>query len=71
MKPQFSMKDYQKNGEFDADAYNAAAFYTMSANYVECKNCGRTFEPDRLIVHQRSCNSLSKNIKKARDFCAI
>ncbi len=22
----------------------------------ECPNCGRTFLPDRLIVHLRSCN---------------
>ena len=24
---------------------------------VSCKNCGRTFLPDRLIIHKRSCTT--------------
>ncbi|KAJ9574947.1 hypothetical protein L9F63_007886, partial [Diploptera punctata] len=29
--------------------------YGIMANLVPCENCGRTFNPDRLEVHQRSC----------------
>ena len=44
------------SGSFNFDALNDQAFdaYNKEA-LVPCSNCGRTFLPDRLIVHQRSC----------------
>ena len=36
-------------------ADGADAFETFTENLEPCENCGRTFLPDRLIVHQRSC----------------
>ncbi|XP_074651936.1 zinc finger protein 474-like [Tubulanus polymorphus] len=42
-------------GNYDLDAANAAAWQSSQANLATCGNCGRTFLPDRLIVHQRSC----------------
>ena len=44
------------SGTYNFDALNDQAFdaYNKEA-LVPCSNCGRTFLPDRLIVHQRSC----------------
>lgn len=42
-------------GKSDAERFNELAWQAAQANLVECKNCGRTFQPDRLPVHQRSC----------------
>lgn len=39
----------------DAQRFNELAWQAAQSNLVECKNCGRTFQPDRLPVHQRSC----------------
>uniref|UniRef100_A0A8B9ZSI7 C2HC/C3H-type domain-containing protein n=1 Tax=Anas zonorhyncha TaxID=75864 RepID=A0A8B9ZSI7_9AVES len=36
-------------------ADNEAAYQSAQAQLLPCGNCGRTFLPDRLIVHQRSC----------------
>ena len=43
---------------FDVDKYNDAAFeaYNNEA-LVPCVNCGRTFLPKSLVVHQRSCTA--------------
>ena len=44
------------SGSFNFDALNDQAFDTYNKEaLVPCSNCGRTFLPDRLIVHQRSC----------------
>ena len=49
-------------GNYNLDALNDQAFNTYNKEaLVPCSNCGRTFLPDRLIVHQRSC---LKNPKK-------
>ena len=40
---------------FDAERFNEAAWKSAQANLVACENCGRTFNPDRLAVHQKSC----------------
>ncbi|XP_069672603.1 uncharacterized protein [Periplaneta americana] len=37
------------------DQWNAFAWEASQAHLVPCENCGRTFNPDRLEVHQRSC----------------
>ena len=44
------------SGYYNFDSLNDQAFdaYNKEA-LVPCSNCGRTFLPDRLIVHQRSC----------------
>uniref|UniRef100_A0A8C3BZT4 C2HC/C3H-type domain-containing protein n=1 Tax=Cairina moschata TaxID=8855 RepID=A0A8C3BZT4_CAIMO len=36
-------------------ADNEAAYQSAQAQLLPCGNCGRTFLPDRLVVHQRSC----------------
>ncbi|XP_078253140.1 zinc finger protein 474-like [Rhinoraja longicauda] len=43
------------DGSLDIDAANAAAFESANAQLIPCENCGRTFQPDRLFVHQKSC----------------
>ncbi|XP_029475883.1 zinc finger protein 474-like [Rhinatrema bivittatum] len=42
-------------GSYDIDAVNEAAWQSAQSQLVPCDICGRTFLPDRLIVHQRSC----------------
>ncbi|XP_047634450.1 zinc finger protein 474-like [Phacochoerus africanus] len=42
-------------GFYDLDALNEAAWTSAQSQLVPCYICGRTFLPDRLIVHQRSC----------------
>ena len=38
-------------------AYNDDATKSYNEKGMDaCPNCGRTFVPDRLIVHLRSCN---------------
>jgi hypothetical protein len=43
-------------GAYNLDKMNEVAYdmYSKEA-LVPCENCGRTFLPDRLLVHQRSC----------------
>ena len=49
------------------DKYNDEAFKNYNEKaLVPCGNCGRTFLPDRLTVHQRSCKPKgSEDSKKA------
>ncbi|XP_043916675.1 zinc finger protein 474 [Protopterus annectens] len=42
-------------GSYDLEALNKASWQSAQAQLVPCDICGRTFLPDRLIVHQRSC----------------
>ncbi|XP_034288725.1 zinc finger protein 475 [Pantherophis guttatus] len=42
-------------GYYDLDALNESAWQSAQSQLVPCDICGRTFLPDRLIVHQRSC----------------
>ncbi|KAJ7335667.1 hypothetical protein JRQ81_013608 [Phrynocephalus forsythii] len=39
----------------DLAAQNAVAAQSYQAQSLPCQNCGRTFLPDRLPVHQKSC----------------
>ncbi|XP_067839122.1 zinc finger protein 474-like [Heptranchias perlo] len=41
-------------GSYDTNASNAAAFASANAQLISCENCGPTFLPDRLSVHQGS-----------------
>lgn len=43
------------SGKYDVDAMNEAAWKSAQAQLIPCENCGRTFAPDRLPVHQRAC----------------
>ncbi|XP_069818763.1 zinc finger protein 475 isoform X4 [Dendropsophus ebraccatus] len=42
-------------GSYDLVALNEAAWQSAQSQLVPCDICGRTFLPDRLLVHQRSC----------------
>ena len=42
-------------GKYDVDAMNDAAWKSAQSQLIPCENCGRTFAPDRLAVHQRAC----------------
>ena len=42
-------------GSYDAARFNEAAWQSAQDQLVPCKNCNRTFMPDRLPVHQKSC----------------
>ncbi|KAM3936462.1 zinc finger protein 474-like [Leptodactylus fuscus] len=44
-------------------AANEAAWQSSQSQLLPCGNCGRTFLPDRLIVHQRSCKPNGKNVE--------
>ena len=40
----------------EMDAYNQQAFDDYNTKALErCEMCGRTFLPERLVIHQRSC----------------
>ncbi|XP_069990856.1 zinc finger protein 474 isoform X6 [Penaeus vannamei] len=45
---------YDEEGKVDKEAMAEAAWKTHLETLVACK-CGRTFFPDRLIVHQKAC----------------
>nr|XP_021514296.1 zinc finger protein 474-like [Meriones unguiculatus] len=40
---------------YSLQAANEEAFQSAQAQLLACDYCGRTFLPDRLLVHQRSC----------------
>lgn len=46
---------FQGKGSYDMEEFNKAAYESAQALLIPCDNCGRTFLPDRLTVHQRSC----------------
>ncbi|XP_010625559.1 zinc finger protein 474 isoform X2 [Fukomys damarensis] len=43
------------SGGYSLQAANEAAFRNSQAQLLPCESCGRTFFPDRFLVHQRSC----------------
>lgn len=57
--------------EAQLDSMNEMAFQASQNQLIPCENCGRTFNPDRLPVHQRSCKpnnplKMSKNFDPSR-----
>lgn len=45
------------NGNYNMDTYNEEAAKNYNEKALDaCPNCARTFLPDRLVVHLRSCN---------------
>ncbi|KAI5272778.1 hypothetical protein MUG91_G151n24 [Manis pentadactyla] len=53
-------------GFYDLDALNEAAWTSAQSQLVPCDICGRTFLPDRLMVHQRSCKPKVTNMADNR-----
>ncbi|XP_035212834.1 zinc finger protein 474-like isoform X1 [Stegodyphus dumicola] len=53
------------DGSFDTAAMSEAAWQMHLKQLVPCDNCGRTFLPDRLEVHQRGCH-IDKRKNKTR-----
>ncbi|XP_013777112.1 zinc finger protein 474-like [Limulus polyphemus] len=50
------------------DQNNDASWQAFQAQLVRCSNCGRTFFPERLPVHQRACKSKSDGVdRKAKE----
>ncbi|CAK9813826.1 Zinc finger protein 474 [Anthophora quadrimaculata] len=43
--------------------WNATAWEESQAQLIPCSKCGRTFFPERLTVHQKSCKASAKNIE--------
>lgn len=58
----------KSGGQVDLEQYNNDAFKQYNeVALVACHNCGRTFLPDRLEVHLRSCDkahSKKKNLEE-------
>ena len=44
---------YASTDEFIAEA-NTAAMKSFETTLSQCRNCGRSFLPDKLVIHQRS-----------------
>nr|XP_009931248.1 PREDICTED: zinc finger protein 474-like [Opisthocomus hoazin] len=44
-------------------AENEAAYHSAQSQLLPCGNCGRTFLPDRLIVHQKCCRGGSSGVE--------
>ena len=54
-------------GRVNLDQVNEAAFRSAQEQLIPCSNCGRTFLPDRLQVHQRSCTSANPARRPAQN----
>ncbi|KAM8961347.1 zinc finger protein 474-like [Pelodytes ibericus] len=52
----------QTTGNDSVAAQNDAAWLSSQAQLLSCENCGRTFLPERLIVHQKGCKPTSKGL---------
>jgi hypothetical protein len=44
-----------RGGKHDLDALNDIAMKSWEQTLLPCQNCGRTFLPEKLPIHQRSC----------------
>lgn len=50
----------------DMESYNNDAFKNYNEKALDpCPNCGRTFLPDRLAVHLRSCNKAHGKVESS------
>ncbi|XP_072039115.1 zinc finger protein 474-like [Amphiura filiformis] len=54
-RPESLMGGGRSSGKFNKAEMNEAAWEAHKSNLVPCPNCGRTFAPDRIQVHQRGC----------------
>ncbi|CAD5123479.1 DgyrCDS11826 [Dimorphilus gyrociliatus] len=55
VKPQVLPSISSKATRQDIDRWNEIASQSAAAQLLSCDTCGRTFNPDRLQIHQRSC----------------
>lgn len=46
----------------DRNRFNQAAYEAAQSQLIPCPKCGRTFAPDRIDVHERSCKSAGSKI---------
>lgn len=52
----------------DMQEYNDEAFKQYNeVSLMPCHNCGRTFLPDRLTIHLKSCDKAQSKKKKEDD----
>ncbi|WAQ96540.1 ZN474-like protein, partial [Mya arenaria] len=51
------------SGEYDVDAINEAAWQSTQSQLISCGNCGRTFVPNMLSVHQRGLKQPKQGAK--------
>ncbi|XP_048148322.1 zinc finger protein 474 [Corvus hawaiiensis] len=59
-RPEPRKPEVPAGGSYTLADENEAAYYSAQAQFVPCRNCGRTFFPDRLPVHERCCKGGSK-----------
>ena len=57
----------QHISSMDADAMNDISFKAFNNSLVPCKNCGRTFLPEKLTIHQHSCKLPQRNSRQSRN----
>ena len=60
VKPTLPSMTGVPGGAYDLEKMNQMAFDSAQSQLIPCQNCGRTFLPDRLPVHLRSCRPSSK-----------
>ncbi|GLV43427.1 hypothetical protein CBL_03969 [Carabus blaptoides fortunei] len=54
-EPQRPDIKFTPSGQIDYEATNEVKWKSHLSQLVPCQMCGRTFNPDRVIVHERSC----------------
>ncbi|KFP44513.1 Zinc finger protein 474, partial [Chlamydotis macqueenii] len=54
-RPEPRKPEVHAGGSCTLTAENEAAYHNAQAQLLPCGNCGRTFLPDRLTVHQKHC----------------
>ncbi|KAG8225547.1 hypothetical protein J437_LFUL002063 [Ladona fulva] len=59
-EPQKPEMRFKENGQVDCEATFEAIWETHLQQLVPCKTCGRTFFPDRIEIHERSCKGQVK-----------
>ena len=48
---------YISGGASDNQRFNEAAMASAQSQLLECEHCGRSFNTDRLPIHQKSCTA--------------
>ena len=60
-KPEILPSVNGNNSNNDVERFNEAAWKSAQGQLIPCDRCGRTFAPDRLQVHQKSCKGPTGN----------
>ncbi|KAM6033238.1 LOW QUALITY PROTEIN: zinc finger protein 474-like [Chlamydotis macqueenii] len=60
--PEPRKPEVHAGGSCTLTAENEAAYHNAQAQLLPCGNCGRTFLPDRLTVHQKHCRRGSSSM---------